>query len=233
MATEEKKTYPKVSEKNWWLIWKKAQDSPSVSFTPKFISSICNVKIGSARDNVFAPLKKMGILNDDGKLTERGQKWRLIDDYKIICTQIIKEIYPEDLYEAFEGKNENRDKINTWFQRETGGGNNVSIQMAATYLLLSKADPMEPSDNETTKRQIKTKNKSIQKIDNQLIKSQVKNQRDSKLPDIPEKSSGKMQSESNFLSKLHIDIQIHISPDASGDQIDKIVESMAKHGFNK
>jgi hypothetical protein len=29
--------------------------------------------------------------------------------------------------------------------------------------------------------------------------------------------------------EVHIDIQIHISPESSHDQIDKIFESMAKH----
>lgn len=32
-----------------------------------------------------------------------------------------------------------------------------------------------------------------------------------------------------FSPKLHIDVQIHISPDSSSEQIDKIFESMAKH----
>jgi len=32
---------------------------------------------------------------------------------------------------------------------------------------------------------------------------------------------------------LHIDIQVHISPDASADQIDKIFESMAKHLYGR
>lgn len=41
---------------------------------------------------------------------------------------------------------------------------------------------------------------------------------------------GVPSSEISSLSpSLHIDIQVHISPDASSEQIDKIFESMAKH----
>ena len=41
---------------------------------------------------------------------------------------------------------------------------------------------------------------------------------------------GVSTSENSSLSpSLHIDIQVHISPDASPEQIDKIFESMAKH----
>lgn len=32
---------------------------------------------------------------------------------------------------------------------------------------------------------------------------------------------------------VHIDIQVHISPDASAEQIDKIFESMAKHLYGR
>lgn len=32
---------------------------------------------------------------------------------------------------------------------------------------------------------------------------------------------------------LHIDIQIHISPESTPDQIDKIFESMAKHLYGR
>lgn len=32
-----------------------------------------------------------------------------------------------------------------------------------------------------------------------------------------------------FSPKLHVDIQIHISPDSTPEQIDKIFESMARH----
>ena len=32
---------------------------------------------------------------------------------------------------------------------------------------------------------------------------------------------------------LHIDLQIHISPDASAEQIDKIFASMSKHLYNQ
>ena len=32
---------------------------------------------------------------------------------------------------------------------------------------------------------------------------------------------------------IHIDLQIHISPDASPDQIDKIFESISKHLYGK
>lgn len=36
----------------------------------------------------------------------------------------------------------------------------------------------------------------------------------------------------NYSPSVHIDIQIHISPEASGDQIDQIFKSMAKHLYS-
>lgn len=43
--------------------------------------------------------------------------------------------------------------------------------------------------------------------------------------------AGKLQSGSNGGPSLHIDVQVHISPEASPDQIDQIFSSMAKHLF--
>ena len=39
----------------------------------------------------------------------------------------------------------------------------------------------------------------------------------------------KVDLPSTFNPNLHIDIQIHISPESNAEQIDKIFESMAKH----
>lgn len=57
-------------------------------------------------------------------------------------------------------------------------------------------------------------------------------------PALRQSGEGKTQANSSAPT-LHIDIQIHISSEASTDQIDKIFESMAKHlygpkgGLNK
>jgi len=39
----------------------------------------------------------------------------------------------------------------------------------------------------------------------------------------------KQEKQSNFQPKIHIDVQIHISPESTADQIDQIFASMAKH----
>jgi len=41
------------------------------------------------------------------------------------------------------------------------------------------------------------------------------------------------QNMPNFSPTIHIDVQVHISPDAEGTQIDEIFASMAKHLFNR
>ena len=47
--------------------------------------------------------------------------------------------------------------------------------------------------------------------------------------DRPDVDDIKPEEKKGFSPKLHVDIQIHISPDSSPEQIDKIFESMAKH----
>ena len=45
--------------------------------------------------------------------------------------------------------------------------------------------------------------------------------------------NGSVRVNNKFNPCIHIDIQVHISPEASAEQIDKIFESMAKHLFKK
>ena len=42
----------------------------------------------------------------------------------------------------------------------------------------------------------------------------------------------KLPANLNSGPSVHIDLQVHISPEASPDQIDNIFSSMAKHLFN-
>lgn len=51
-------------------------------------------------------------------------------------------------------------------------------------------------------------------------------------PVIDAKTATKASSKSNIPS-LHIDIQVHISSEASADQIDQVFASMAKHLYGR
>lgn len=53
------------------------------------------------------------------------------------------------------------------------------------------------------------------------------------MPPPPPKSSPIEQLAKSAGPEVHIDIQIHISPESSADQIEKIFESMAKHLYGK
>ena len=87
--------------------------------------------------------------------------------------------------------------------------------MAALYTLISERDPMARSTNESTTGTPKKK----------VASKKAARKPKSEVGDPPKKKSGQSRPE----PELNINVQIHISSDASADQIDQIFRSMAKH----
>lgn len=111
-------------------------------------------------------------------------------------------------------------------------GESAARMYADTYLLLSQADPTKseettssakPSGAVKSKVTAATKTKAaVAKKPSETLSSvteQIKQQ--------PTESPA--SSSHRRVPAIHIDVQVHISPDTSAEQIDRIFESMAKH----
>jgi hypothetical protein len=51
----------------------------------------------SAATNVVSPMQKLGLIDESGALTDRGNKWRGDATYAEACQEILDEVYPADL----------------------------------------------------------------------------------------------------------------------------------------
>jgi len=100
-------------------------------------------------------MHKLGLLDENGNLTDLGHKWRSDDSYAEACQEILDNVYPADLA-AFTTTNGAPDRamVTKWFQQQKSGDSNAR-QMAATYVMIAeKKVPEPPSDKEAkTKRQ--------------------------------------------------------------------------------
>ena len=92
--------------------------------------------------------------------------------------------------------------------------------MAVFYITLSEADLSRKPEKKVAKDEISRKPKVIH------MKKEAKPSETSQTPITA------MASEQAAPS-VHINLQIHISSDATPDQIDKIFESIAKHIYRK
>lgn len=173
----------------------------------------------SANSNVIYPLRRVGLIDDDNKPTSLANEWRIDEKYKAVCDIIIKSVYPTELLELFPDSNVDRVPAITWFMSQ-GVGQGAADKMVALFSLLKSGEikdgkPIGPKNN-TKQSSSKPKKAAANKsttaptadqhtVDNENIPSSTNH------PD------------------LHIDLQIHISPDSTPEQIDAIFASMAKH----
>lgn len=214
MTDQQKETYPVIPAKHWWTLRKRFQQSIPTTVTPGFLATTLGMKEQSAKANIIPSLVMMGIIDQEGKPTERATRWRDDVNYPEVCREMRSELYPQELLDAMPGPSVDRPAVERWFASRTGVGQTAAKRFALVYELLTTAAIPERREAPTrpTKR-----------------KSPRKREAESGIPVESAAAEAVVPLFSGTVPSIHIDIQIHISPDAKPDQIDQIFASMAKH----
>ncbi|GAA4902754.1 hypothetical protein GCM10023223_18850 [Stackebrandtia albiflava] len=221
--------YPKISSKAWRALRARASSAPTTKYTPANVAAMLGMASpDSARDNTVSPMKRLGLIDEDGTLTDRGNKWRVDLTYPDACGEILADVYPSDLATLVdhEGKPDQQ-QVQTWLEHKGFGGSNAR-QMAATYVMIAGKIIPEPfvGDQRSNGKQTKRAEAATKVAKKALPKVEVEPAlRQSVIEGKPEVGSGR--------PNLHLDIQIHIPADATTGQIDQIFASMAKHLYGK
>lgn len=235
---EERKTFPYMSERNWWAVRRLfKQRVPGKVDTTYVTTRLGNMTAESARANVTGPLKGLGLLNDQGEPTDLAHKWHFDNQYKEVCDEIRSTIYPQALLDTFPEDDPDPQSVQDWFKSYTRKGEAAAEKMARMYLILVHADPTKETEtpakskssggSATTKRTpAKVKAATDQDTASRTSSTTVAANAQ---PDTADAVRQPDQRIADTGMSLHIDLQIHISPEASADQIDQIFASMAKH----
>jgi hypothetical protein len=173
----------------------------------------------SARNNIIPYLKQVGIIDDENKPKERAKQWRDDQQYPKVCKDIINEVYPRELIDACPDPISDRGAAERWFSNETGAGQAAVRKMVAFYSLLSEADPSKAVELKK-KKESTASSRAQAPVRKETIKKAKKAEEEPRDP-------------KPHIPSFNLNLQIHISADASPDQIDKIFESMAKHIYRK
>jgi hypothetical protein len=188
----------------------------------------------------MGPLKKIGILDGKGNTTERAMEWRSDETYPAVCRTIISEIYPQELRDLYGSLQQLDSGLEDWFARYTGAGQSRVNRFAAFYRLLLAADPTQRASDKTPVGNSKRPSSS------KVITSRTS--RNGKVaPTAPAKKSsldGSIKGEDDndesddirhkairvaSEPQVHVNIQVHLSPEMTAEQIDTIFESMARN----
>ena len=99
------KSFPKIAESNWWKLRNLFKQKVPTIVTTTYLASALFMTEVSARGNIIAPFKKLGILDEDGKPTDLAYDWRDDSKYTEVCKTLLYRIYPQevrDLYSSLE-----------------------------------------------------------------------------------------------------------------------------------
>jgi hypothetical protein len=214
VADGSKETFPVIPAKHWRTLRKRFQQSIPASVTPGFLATTLGMQEQSAKSNIIPSLVQMGIIDDQWKPTERANRWRDDLEYPEVCSEIRYEVYPQELLDAAPGPSVDRQAVERWFTARTRAGKGAVGRYAVVYELLSSA--RVPEEAGRPRQPVKAKS---------AVPRKAQAATSDKLPVKRVVAS----ATADVVPSIHIDIQIHISPDAEPDQIDQIFASMAKH----
>jgi hypothetical protein len=219
----EKQTYPMISEKNWWDLRNQFKKTIPANVNTSYVKSLLGFNSDdSARNNIITPLKQIGLIDEDGKPTALAIDWRSDDKYSAACKTILDSRYPRELTDLFPNDEVDISKLKSWFMDTASIGQSAASKVANTFMLIRSARIRQLSEKASASPKKVAKTAKEKPAKETVQTTPVT------------KDTLPVNNESTHVAPpLHIDIQVHISPDASADQIDKIFESMAKHLYGR
>lgn len=231
-------TLPKFPSSRWWDLRRQFRKSiPKGVVDKKYLSSIFGIGEPAA-NNLIPPLKQLGLLDQEGKASDLANKWRQDETYSEVCKQILESVYPTGLRDVEPGPDVDKTKASNWIASHLKVGDSAAGQMAALYALIVEADPTKedqdakPKGTTDTPKAKKTPAKSNtvgQPGGRSAATPAAATPEQHTTPPIP----AAIHPTNKVTPSVHIDVQIHISPEATNEQIEKIFESMGKHIFGQ
>jgi hypothetical protein len=209
--------------RQWWTLRERFRKSIPGTVSTNYLSTALNMTEKSAQNNVLPGLRTMGIIDENGKPTDLAVKWRDDAQYPKVCESIRKSVYPKELIDIAPDASAHRGELQRWFGNQTGAGDNAVSKMSAMYLLLSEADPKKAPNASKGKAAKATGGKERRAKPEPGVRA-------GRSADAGDPKFRRSDDES---PALHINIQVHISSDATPDQIDQIFSSMAKHLYKR
>ena len=220
MVKQKSETYPMLPTGHWWTLRDRFKQSIPGVVTSNYLATTLKMKEKSARGNVLPYLHEFMLVDEDGKTTELTKKWRDDAEYPEVCKMMLDKVYPQELKDAVPDPANDLEAVRRWFANQTGAGEDAVKKMARIYLTIAQGDV-------GTKPQKKAKS-GAKRLG---VKGNPKAMRTNPVKPLP--SPGSVKQRPPTFPGVNINLEIHISSDATPDQIDKIFESMAKHIYRK
>ena len=162
------------------------------------------------------------MIDDAGKPTDLAVKWRDDAEYPEVCKTIREAVYPQALRDVAPDSS-HKDEARRWFGSH-GVGEAMVNKASSLYMLLCEANPTPPAraerpSNGTASRVGRTRPAPRIRERQEAANVGDGDHVEDRLPPVRRLAG----------PTLHLNVQVHISPEVSVEQIDAIFASMAKH----
>jgi hypothetical protein len=222
---DEPKGLTSMPSSSWWALRERFRRALPSKVDATYVASALGMAERSAETNILPALRSTGLIDAGGKPTDRAVKWRDDAHYKDVCEAIRSEIYPKALLDLAPPESAERAEVERWFANTARVGEAQKRKLAAFYLLLCASDPAGTSGAKEGDRGggvPPTRPAPARKAT--ARKSAGPRAADADKADASPADEGNRPGLS-----LHLDVQVHISPDTTAEQIDLIFASIGKH----
>ena len=213
MADGEKKSFPQIPATVWWGLRERFKKSIPSAVTESLLVAELNVQATAARA-YLGELKRLGLIDEDGKPLDVAKKWRMDETYREASDQLLRAAYPEELIDTAPPDGDDREKAVRWFMQVADLGEGAARNKAGTYFMIGGAEPPDEAPKVRAQTADRPKRQSA-------AKSNDNGNGEGETPTPP---AGRMTA-----IPLNVNVQIHISADASNDQIESIFANMKKY----
>ncbi|MDB5660900.1 MAG: hypothetical protein JWS10_3515 [Cypionkella sp.] len=213
-------SFPQIPSTVWWGMRQLLKRTPNAKFDENMLAASLNVQAVAAKQYINE-LKRVGILDDDNKGTDLAGRWRMDESYPQAVEELARGVYDEGLITIAPPGDADRARVVSWFMNQ-GLGEGSAKNKAATYLLITSLQP-NGAPNQAT-RPSGEKAKEAKRVEPRTA-SQATRGRVQKGNETPRGS----KTRGEMLMPLNVNVQIHISADATTDQIETIFSSMRKY----
>jgi hypothetical protein len=212
-------TFPKMPESHWYALRAQFKKTMPATVDADYLRTTLGLSKDKTAINLIPTLRQLGLIDSLGKPTKRAIRWRIDTDYGEVCREIVEEVYPLELRTAFPGPEVDRTGLQEWLMKHASMGVSTARQLAATYAYLNTSTL--PSSFE--KRRVT----NTASPDEGNRRSHSNRSSYSSADTISPQANSQVRK--GKLDKVHINLEIHISPAAGAEQLEAILANMTKY----
>jgi len=227
-----RRSYPYMPTSNWHDLRRRFNaNPPRGEVNAAYLAGVLGITDRAAA-NIVPSLRALGLIDDAGHTTDRAMAWRDDQHYADVARQMLEAVYPQALRDVAPPPTPDREVAKRWFMRDLNTGEPGGERLARFYVLLASGNPNAQEEQPAGERNTGARGTATRRGTDRSARGRVAAASAVVTPEATAAQEATTMPATRGPA-LHIDIQVHIDPAATADQIDAIFASMARHLYGR